>query len=158
MPISLGYVLPRMPAGWALPLSIIVFLMIAASAWLSRGEPMNWRARLSAISMPLVLLIGTTLAGFALIYLAQIISGMPDPSYAHPLALRIAFAMGVWGVVLLVAPMAKVPVAWLWFAAARIIVSIFLTGFAPYFLFPAWSRRCLLLATCVGRNCGHGRF
>jgi len=142
-----GYVLPRMPASWALPLSIIVFLMIAASAYLARGEPMNWRERFSSISMPLVLLIGTTLVGFGLHYLAQLINGSPDPSYAHPLALRIAFALGAWGVTLLVAPMTKAPVTWLWFAALSIIVSIFLTGFAPYFLFPAIVAAVLLLAT-----------
>jgi hypothetical protein len=142
-----GTVLPRMPASWALPLSIVVFLLIVASIYLSRGEPMNWRTRLSAISMPLVLLIGTTIVGFALHYLAQTINGSPDPSYAHPLALRIAFALGVWGIVLLVAPMAKAPVTWLWFAALSIIASIFLTGFAPYFLFPAIVAAVLLPVT-----------
>ena len=143
----LGLILPRMPAGWALPLSIIVFLMIAASAWRARGEPMNWRERLSAISMPLALLILTALAGLALYYIARLINGSPDPSYARPLALRIALALGVWGTVLLIAPMAKRPVTWLWFAALSIIVSIFLTGFAPYFLFPAIVAAVLLLAT-----------
>ena len=145
-----GYVLPRMPAGWALPVSVVVFLMIAASAWLSRGPPMNWRQRLSAISMPLVLLIGTTVAGFALYYLAESINGSSDPSYAHPLALRIAFALGVWGMVMLIAPMARrisANVVWLWFAGLSIVVSLFLTGFAPYFLFPAIVAAVLLLAT-----------
>lgn len=142
-----GYVLPRMPASWALPLSIIVFLLIVASALLARGDAMSWRARIAAISMPLVLLLGTTAAGFALFYLAQIISGAPDPSFAHPGALRIAYALGVSGMVLLIAPMAKRPVTWLWFGAFSIIVSIFLTGFAPYFLFPSIVAAVLLLAS-----------
>jgi hypothetical protein len=140
-----GYVLPRMPASWALPLSIIVFLMIVASAYLARGPSMNWRQRLSTISMPLVLLIGTTLAGFALQFLAQIINGAPDPSFALPAALRVALALGVFGMVLLMAPMAKRPVTWLWFAGLSIIVSIFLTGIAPYFVFPALVAALLLL-------------
>ena len=142
-----GTILPRMPAGWALPLSIAAFLMIVASVYLASRQSMNWRQKLSTISMPLVLLIGTTIAGFALHYLAQLVSGMPEPAFAHPLALRLAFALGVFGTVLLIAPMATRPVTWLWFAALAIVVSIFLTGFAPYFLFPALVAAVLLLAS-----------
>lgn len=142
-----GYVLPRMKAGWALPLSIVAFLMIVASIWLVRREPMNGRARLATISMPLVLLIGTSLVGFGLLFLAQLVSGAPDPSFAHPAALRISFALGVFGAVLLIAPMAKRPVTWLWFSALSIIVSIFIVGFAPYFLFPSLVAAMLLLGS-----------
>ncbi len=142
-----GYVLPRMPASWALPLSIIVFLMVVAAAYMAREPAMDWRERLAAISMPLVLLIGTTAIGFALHFIAQSVNGSPDPSFAHPAALRIAFALGVFGVVLLSAPMAKRPVTWLWFAGLSIVVSIFLTGFAPYFLFPSLVAAVLLLAS-----------
>lgn len=142
-----GRALPRMAASWALPLSVLSFLMIAAAAWLSRSPPGDWRKRALAGVLPLALLISTTLIGFALHYLAQAISGMPNPSFAHPLAMRIALALGVWGVVLLFEPFISASVVWLWFSGLAIIVAIFVTGFTPYFLFPSLVAAVLLLAT-----------
>jgi hypothetical protein len=65
---------------------------------------------------------------------------MPDPSYAHPAALRLALALAVGAVALLAARASSARSAlvgvWLWFGVLGIAVAALLPGFSPYFLLP----------------------
>jgi hypothetical protein len=146
-----GRWLPRIPAGWALPLSILVFMAIAFAAWLAGDRAPKRRGMLRSAFMPLVLLVGSVLLGFALAFLAQVISGMPDPAYAYPLAMRLALGIGVWGMVLLVSriagPHGAATSAWLWMSGLAAVTAATLAGLSPYFLFPSLVAAVLLLAT-----------
>jgi len=137
----LGYWLPRLPGGWALPLSIAVLALIVLAG---RGR-FEGRRSLLAFLMPLLLLAGAVGLGFGLHGLAAWISGEPDPSFAHPLYLRLSLAFGVFAVALLTAGAAGAIGSWLWFALLAIVCSIWAPGIAPYFLFPALVAAPLLL-------------
>ncbi len=146
-----GVALPRMKAGLALPLAAFVFLAIAAAAWLARrkGEG-DWRGVSKAAAMPLVLLIGGASFGWLLSIVAQIVSHHADPSYAHPLAMRIALGFGVWAVTLALSRMAaaksSAAAVWLWMAGLGVVTAAFLPGVSPYFVFPALVAAVLSLA------------
>jgi len=146
-----GLLLPRLPASWALPLSIVAFLAIALAAWLARGRALTRRGMLLAGFMPLALLFGCVVLGFAAAFLAQLIAGTPDPTYAYPLPMRLALGIGAWGMTLLVSRMTTLhgaaTSAWLWMAALAIVTAATLPGLSPYFLFPALVAAVLLLAT-----------
>jgi hypothetical protein len=146
----LGLWLPRIPASWALPLSILAFVALAFAAWRTRGEEKTWRRLLVAAVMPLALLVGCAALGFLLAFLAQAMSGSPDPTYAHPLAMRIALGLGVWGMTLLASRMTEMhgaaASAWLWLAGLAIVTAALLPGLSPYFLFPALIASVLLTA------------
>ena len=62
---------------------------------------------------------------------------MPIPSFAHPLALRLALALGVWTLALLAARRATATASWLWFAGFAVAAAWALPGLSPYFLFPS---------------------
>jgi Peptidase family M28 len=147
----LGKFLPRVPASWALPLAIIVFILLAIAAWLARGEPAGWRSTLAAAAMPLALLLGCGLMGWLVSFIAQTISGAPDPSYAYPLALRVALTFAVWAIALDVSRMTNAhgaaASAWLWIAGFGIVTAALLPGISPYFVFPGAIAAVLLLAT-----------
>jgi hypothetical protein len=134
-----GYVVPRMPASWAVPLSLVVLLIFVAGAWRTQG--FGARQWLTAMLMPPSLLAVCVLTGWALHFIAQLISGQPDPSYAYPIALREGLAFGVVAAVVFAARMAEprlaLLAAWIWFAALSLLTAIFLPGISPYFLFPA---------------------
>lgn len=134
-----GYVVPRMPASWAIPLSLVVLLIFVAGAWRMQG--FGARQWLSAMLMPPSLIVVCVLSGWALHFIAQILSGQPDPSYAYPIALREALAFGVVAAVIFAARMAEARLAllavWIWFSALSLLTAIFLPGISPYFLFPA---------------------
>lgn len=151
-----GRWLPRLPASWALPLSILAFIAIAFAAWLARDPALSRRGMLLSAFMPLVLLAGCVILGFALAFLAQLISGAPDPTYAHALAMRLALGIGVWGIVLLVSRMAgphgAATSAWLWMSGLAVVTAATLPGLSPYFLFPSLVAAVLLLATCRVRG------
>ncbi|HEX3808929.1 MAG TPA: M20/M25/M40 family metallo-hydrolase [Rhizomicrobium sp.] len=146
-----GAMLPRVSESMALPLAIFVFLALGFAAWLARREPVSWRATALAAAMPLALLIGCGLLGWLLALIAQTISGQPDPTYAYPIAMRIALAFAVWTVTLAVSRMASVrgatASAWLWMAGLGVIVAAFLPGLSPYFVFPSLVAVVLLLPT-----------
>lgn len=146
----LGVWLPRIPARWALPLSILAFIVLAFAAWRTRGEKKTWRRLLVAGVLPLALLLGCAALGFLLAFIAQTVSGSPDPSYAYPLAMRIALGLGVWGMTLLVSRMTDMHGAaasgWLWLAGLAIVTAALLPGLSPYFLFPALVAAVLLVA------------
>ncbi len=145
----LGAFLPRIPTGWALPLAILVFIALAIAAWLAPAEEEG--STLFAALMPLALIVGCVVVGFILAFIARLLSGMPDPTYAHPAAMRIALAFGVWAMTLLVSRMVTVrgaaASAWLCIAGFGIVVAAFLPGLSPYFVFPALVAAVLLLAT-----------
>lgn len=150
----LGRWLPRAPVSWAVPLAVVALLLLLAAAFLARGTPASAMKWLGAFSVTPVLLIVSAGLGFLLHTLAELVSGMPDPSYAHPAALRIGLALELAGSVLLVSRFAPVRAAafavWFWIAALGLAVAIFLPGFSPYFLIPALvAGVCLLAATTV---------
>jgi hypothetical protein len=144
----LGRWLPRLPQGWALPLSIAVFVLIALAGL--RRERQDGRRWLGATLMPLLLLTGCIGIGFLLHALAAWISGAPDPSFAHPLWLRLSLAFGVFAVALLTAGRAGPVACWLWLAGLSIASAIWVPGLTPYFLFPSLVAAPLLLARVRG--------
>lgn len=142
--------LPRLALHWVLPLAIVSFILIAlAGIWTPRGRR-DLPQPLLAASMPLLLLAGGVGMGFLLHGLAALISGEPDPSFAHPLALRLSLAFGVFAVVLLTAQRAGAVACWLWFSGLGIAAAIWAPGLAPYFLFPSLVAAPLLLASVRG--------
>lgn len=147
-----GHFLPRMPASWALPLSILILIAIGAASWFARSkDTAGWRNVVSAATMPLLLLLGSGLFGWLLSFLAQMVSGHPDPTYAYANTMRFALAFGVWTVALLVSRMVRfepaAASAWLWVAGLGVVTAAFLPGFSPYFLFPALVPAILLPIT-----------
>jgi Peptidase family M28 len=162
-----GAMLPRLPSSWALPLTIIVLIGLLVAAWLAgKGvssdrrnagstESMSfprlvWIKILPAL-MPLFLLVGSGLFGWLLSFIAQIVSGHPDPTYAYPTAMRVALGLAVWTMTLLVSRLTNGNLAttasWLWFAVLGVITAATLPGLSPYFVFPALVAAVLLLAT-----------
>lgn len=139
----LGRFLPRLPGSWSLPLSIAVFVLIALAGRAGRRS-------FIAFLMPPVLLVGAIGLGFGLHGLAALISGEPDPSFAHPIYLRLSLTFGVFAVALLTARAAGAIACWLWFALLAIVCAIWAPGIAPYFLFPALVAAPLLLLSRWG--------
>jgi len=137
----LGRVLPRLPARWSLGLSLTVFFLIAWAGRRRFGMPRSW----ASFFMPPLLLIGAVAVGFGLHSLAAWISGEPDPSFAHPLTLRLSLAFGVFAVALLAARWAGAIASWLWPAGLAVVCAIWAPGIVPYFLFPAMVAAPLLL-------------
>ncbi|HEY4115206.1 MAG TPA: M20/M25/M40 family metallo-hydrolase [Rhizomicrobium sp.] len=141
--------LPRIPTGLALPLSVLVFVVIAIAGWLTRQPNIGPGTTLRAALMPLALLAGCLVLGFVFAFIARIVSAMPDPTYAYPLPMRIALGLGVWGMTMLVARMTSVhgaaASAWLWVAGLAIVTAVTLPGLSPYFLFPSLVAAPLLL-------------
>lgn len=126
----MGIWLPRLDVRWALPLSLLAFAGIALAAW--RRRP-TW----AGLVTPPLFLIGAAALGFGLKALAAWICGHADPSYAQPLALRLALGFGVWTLALLAARRATVTASWLWLGGFAVAAAWFLPGLSPYFLFPA---------------------
>jgi hypothetical protein len=98
---------------------------------------------------PLMLALAVGL-GFGLHALAAWISGNADPSFAHPVWLRLSLAFAVSSAALLTARGAGPVAGWLWFAGLAVAASIWAPGMAPYFLFPALVAAPLLLLTSWG--------
>jgi hypothetical protein len=146
----LGRWLPRLPAGWALPLSLAAFAGIALAGWLTPRERRLPQRPVLAAFAPLLLLLFCVGIGFGLHTLAGFIGGSANPSLEHPVWLRIALAFGVWAAALLTAQWAGAIACWLWFAGLAVLSAIFLPGLTPYFLFPVLIAAPLLLATIRG--------
>ena len=147
--------LPRVPSGWALPLSVIAFLAIAIAGWQRQSVEANWRRPVRSALMPLALIAGCILLGFVLAFIAQTLSGTPDPTYAYPLAMRIALGFGAWGMTLLVTQVTDARgaaiSAWLWMAALAVITAAIVPGLSAYFLFPSLIAATFLLAAAFMR-------
>ncbi len=144
----LGFWLPRLPKSWALPLSVLAFLGIAFAGLRRRGPWRPLLKRVGGLSMPPLLLIGVVAAGFLTHEIAALISSHPDPSFAHPWALRLALFFGVWSIALLATWFgANVIDAWLWISGLGIAAAALVPGLSPYFLFPSLIAAALLLVT-----------
>ena len=144
----LGHWLPRLPTRFALPLAIIAFFIVALAGRLNRRPRAPPRRRLAALLMPPLLLIGCVMMGFLLAGLAGLISGNSDPSFAHPIALRIALSFGVWALALLAMRWSRsLEASWLWIASFGVVSAVFAPGLSPYFVFPAILAAPLLLLT-----------
>jgi Peptidase family M28 len=147
----LGAMLPRLPASLALPFAILVFLGIVLAAFLARREPYDGKVFVTTALMPLALIVGCVAVGFILAFIAQTISGQPDPTYAYPINMRLALGFGVFAVTVLVSRMVTLrgaaASAWLWMAGFGIVTAAFLPGISPYFTFPSFIAAILLLAT-----------
>lgn len=145
----LGRFIPRMPAGWALPLALVVFAMIVAAAFLSQSEVLGIGRRVLAFAMPLIALVGASLFGWLLHAIASLVSGQPDPSYAHPVVLRLALGAGVFAATVFASRFASTRMAalavWGWMALLAVVTAAFLPGLSPYFLFPCLIAAPLLL-------------
>ncbi len=152
----LGAMLPRMPERWALPLSLLLFVALAFASYTARGRALRWDQHLMAFAMPVILFAGCGLAGWGLHTIAQLVSAMPDPTYAYPVTFRVALCFAVGGIVLLVStmapPLATARAAWLWLAALGVLTAIFLPGISPYFLIPCLIAAILLLLASRARN------
>ncbi|HWX89830.1 MAG TPA: hypothetical protein VNY75_05955, partial [Rhizomicrobium sp.] len=135
---------------WALPLSIAAFVLIALGGSLTpRGRRALPRPVLAGL-MPGLLLAGCIGMGFVLHGLAAWISGHPDPSFAHPVWLRLALGFGALAVALPVARLAGGAACWLWFSGLAVLCAVWAPGLAPYFLFPSLVAAPLLLVTVRG--------
>lgn len=146
----LGLWLPRLPLSWALPLSLLAFVMIAVAGLLTPRERHSLPKPLLAGVMPPLLLAGAVGMGFVLHGLASWISGHADPSFAMPVWLRLSLALSVWAVALLAARLSGAVACWLWFAGLGVACAIWMPGATPYFLFPSLVAAPLLLMTVRG--------
>lgn len=156
--------LPRMPASFALPLSVTVFLAIALAGWASPRER-KVQHPLAAAFAPLLLLLLCLLAGFVLyapvwmggmatltvsnpLLQALLVAAGPGGAWpGNPLWLRLALALGAWAAALWTARFAGPIACWLWFAGLAVVTAIWLPGLSPYFLFPSLVAAPLLLLT-----------
>lgn len=144
----LGIALPRIPASWALPLAIAAFVALLAAVLLAPAEGDG--STLRAALMPLALLAAGAATGYVLALVAKAISGMPNPAYAYPAAMRLALAFGLWCITLIVSRRLTVrgatASAWLWMSGLGIAIAATLPGLSPYFVFPSVIAAILLLA------------
>ena len=146
----LGRWLPRLPASWALPLSLAAFLLIGLAGFLTPRERREARRPVQAFFMPPLMLAGAVGTGFVLHFLAAWISGHADPSFAHPVWLRLSLAFGAFGVALMVSRGAGSISCWLWLSGLAVVCAVFAPGLTPYFLFPSLVAAPLLLVTIRG--------
>lgn len=157
-----GKFLPRLRVAWATPLALLTLLLLFAAAWLSRGEVLGIGRRLAAGVIPLAALVGSALFGWILHGIAAVVSGQPDPSFAHPVWLGIALALGVAAVLLLLSPLASARMTalsiWFWIASLGLATAILLPGLSPYFLFPALVAAPLLVLQSRARGAWSGVF
>ncbi len=140
-----GHLLPRLPASWRCRSPPSSSCCSSSSRGVSRGGGAGFRARLAAAAIPMTLLLAAGVFGWLLHMIASLVSGQPDPSYAHPAALRLALALGVLAVALLVSRLGdarRIALSvWLWMAGFAVVTALLLTGLSPYFLFPRSSPR-----------------
>jgi hypothetical protein len=145
----LGRWLPRAPQNWALPLAISAFVILLVAAFLARGASLSTAEWLRAFAITPVLLFVAVASGFVLHTIAGFISGMPEPAYAHPAALRIALALELGGAALLVSrftfPRIAAAAVWFWLAGLGVIAAIVVPGFSPYFLVPSFAGAVVLV-------------
>ena len=146
----LGRWLPRLPVAWALPLSILAFVLIALAGIFTRRERREIRRPGLALLMPPLFVAGSVGIGFGLHWIAAIISGHPQPAFAEPLWMRLSLASGVFALAVLVSRGAGAIACWLWLSGLAIACALLAPGVTPYFLFPALVAAPLLLVTVRG--------
>ncbi|HVZ28521.1 MAG TPA: M20/M25/M40 family metallo-hydrolase [Rhizomicrobium sp.] len=138
----LGRWLPRLPQSIALPLATLAFVIIGIL-----GQRRERKGRVAAALMPFLLLLGCAAVGFVLAGIARLISGESNPSFAHPLALRLSLAAGCWFVALLASRRAGPNASWLWLSGLGIVTAVFAPGLSPYFIFPSLVAALLFVPT-----------
>lgn len=149
----LGIFLPRLNIALALPASILALLMIILADVLTSRERRMVERPLLALAMPPLLVLGSIGMGFVLHGFAAWVSGSDNPSFAHPVWLRLSLAFGVWAVSLLTSRFSSATACWLWMAILALVCCLWLPGATPYFLFPSLVGASLLLVTVrYGRN------
>lgn len=146
----LGRWLPRLSSGWALPLGVAGLVLIMLAAALQRRNVRVPERPWRALAAPPLLLAGAVAAGFGLHGLAVWLSGQSDPSFAHPVYLRLSLAFGVWVVALAVSRWAGTLAGWGWMAVLAIACALWAPGLSPYFLFPLLVAAPLLLISARG--------
>ncbi len=146
----LGRWLPRLPASWALPLSLLAFVLVALAGLLGRRQSRAPQRPLVKALMPPLLLAGCLGMGFLLHAIAAWVCGSPDPSFAFPVCLRWSLAFGVFAVALVAARGAGAIACWLWMAGLAVVTAAYAPGLSPYFLFPSLVAGPLLLVTSYG--------
>ena len=146
----LGQFLPRIPASWALPLALATFVLLLLASYTSReraGRAGGWFA--AAIVPPAAVLTSAAF-GWVLHDIASLVSGQADPSYAYPVYLRVALALGVAAMIVLAARLTdarKMALSvWFWLSGLGVVTAALLPGLSPYFLFPALIGSVLVLA------------
>ncbi len=102
----LGVALPRMPQWLALPLSLLLFVALAFASYMARERKMRWDQQLLSFAMPPVVLVACAFTGWGLYEITQLVSAMPDPTYAYPVTFRVALSFAIAGIVLTVSAMA----------------------------------------------------
>ncbi|HWA31778.1 MAG TPA: M20/M25/M40 family metallo-hydrolase, partial [Rhizomicrobium sp.] len=131
----LGVMLPRMLKSWAVPFAVLVFILIGLAAWHARRDTFSGKPFVLAVLMPPALIVGCVVVGFVMAWIAKAISGQPDPTYAYPIAMRLALGFGVFAMTLLVSRMVSlrfaVSAAWLCMAGFGVVTAIFLPGISP---------------------------
>ncbi|HEY5046515.1 MAG TPA: M20/M25/M40 family metallo-hydrolase [Rhizomicrobium sp.] len=146
----LGRALPRIGAGWAIPLSMAAFVLLLVAALMARGSPIGVARWCAAFAILPTLVIGAGLIGWLLHAIAVGVSGMADPSYAYPCGLRIALALAVAFMTLMVSRLAPMRAAaaavWLSLSGLGIVAAVLVPGLTPYFLLPSLVAGLLLLA------------
>jgi hypothetical protein len=144
-----GKWLPRLSAGWALPLAVLSLLLVLLAGFLSRTQLNSLGQWAAALAMPVVLLLGSAAAGWVIFTLAQLVSGQPDPSYANPMLIRVAVGFGVLAATVFASRMAQPRLAalsvWLWFALSAVVTAALIPGLSPYFIFPVLVASVLLV-------------
>lgn len=158
----LGRWLLHIPESWALPGAIALLILIAGAVAVGHGPKVEKREWLRAAAIFPALVIGAVAFGWLLATIAQLISGQPDPAYAHPVALRTALAFGLAAMTIAVSRLAGLRAAasavWLWLAVLDVAVAATLPGVSPYFLVPLAFAAVLLLATArLGWQSAAGR-
>jgi hypothetical protein len=146
-----GHFLPRMPASWALPLSVVVTLLLLVAFFIGKGGEDRW----SAFAIVPLLLIGSIVIGLVLHEIASLVSGQIDPAQAYPSLFRASLALGVAAIAVLVSRLSDAKPAalasGLWLALFALLTAAFLAGLSPYFLFPLLiAAPLLLIASLVG--------
>lgn len=155
-----GHLLPRLPASWAVPLALLEIALLIAAAFLADGEVLGIGRRLAAAAMPLAGIAGAAAAGWLLHTVAALVSGQPDPSYAHPVWLRTALGFGVAlalvGVSRFAGPRLTALSVWGWIAGLGLLAAVVLPGISPYFLFPGLIGAVLIFAQSFSSSAWKG--
>ncbi len=135
-----GMLLPPIPVGWTAPIAFLALLLLATDAYLSRGEQQVLGRRLGALAIAPAALVLSAAIGWLLHTIAALVSGQPDPSYAHPIWLRIAIVLGIAAALL---PLARIASArltaltvWYWMAFLAFLTGLYVPGLSPFFLYP----------------------
>ena len=149
-----GRWLPRLPATWAMPLSLLALVVLVLAFVFRRNgdEERTGGWGLALLILPASIVVAG-IGGWLLHTIAATVSGQPDPSYAFPDFLRAALALGVLATVVFLARFGSTTKAafaiWGWMGTLALVTAIFLTGLSPFFLFPLLFAAPLLLVTSL---------